>query len=352
MTRAWLLALAACGSAADEVVAQPPATVVEPNDVAILYPLAARLDEYLTPAAQGRGGALVPRDLYERAFGTALQLGGTPAAPSLDGLRLVAIRFDPCFGARCTSQIRLVFQTLELVGDRAIARDDAVHAFYEVERAELVAAVAAVAALRGAAPLGELAPHPLLVAQGLGGPAAQAIARTVLRYAGAANLVKITAFTSSGLGTAWNFFGADIASGAASPVAIPTLPGVRLEAFFAGFVDGELTGDPAFTPANTALAPRDDVRLLANRERAARAAPAERERALEATRRIEDPAIHTPDTIDCVSCHVADTVRRTTHREINLHMLGYKGSTASIQTRTVREVTATIASLQNRSINQ
>jgi hypothetical protein len=173
---------------------------------------------------------------------------------------------------------------------------------------------------------------------------AEGIGRLVLKYAGARNLARITVFTSSGLGTAWNFFGVDVKNGATTPVAIPTLPGARVEAFFAGFSAGVLGGEPAFTPAVMNVAPQDDLRLLTNRDRASSASAAERQRALEAAARLEEPTLHSSGTIDCVSCHIAETVRAF-GGEVNVHMLGYQRDVASIQRRTIREVEVTVAFL-------
>ena len=335
MRMAWVLTvITACSSTTHDRPAppgEPPAPhriMVEANDVAILYP----------PGGAGIMAAeLVPRALYERAFGSegALQLGGTPAAPPLAALHLVAIRIDPQ-----REQLRLVFQP-------AGERDDAVHVFFALDPGEARALAESVAALRGDAHLGPLAPHPLLVRDGVTGPFGRGLAAQIRRHAPAARLARITVFTSSGLGTAWNFFGVDVAAGGAiTPMAIPTLPpDTRLEAFFAGFVDGELTGDAPFTPASTALPARDDLRILASRDRLARATPAARDQALAAAARIEDPRVHTPETIDCASCHVAHLVQ--TRGALDLHMFGYSHGRPSIQPRTIREVADSVAALND-----
>jgi hypothetical protein len=328
MMRALVVVLGACTSPAahDDAPAPPPRVTIGPNDVAILYP---------PSGASIAVGELVPRASYLRAFGAegALQLGGTPAPPRLDELVLVAIRIDPE-----REQLRLVLQPRS-------DRDDAVHVFFTLDHGETREFAERIATLRGENALGPLAPHPLLAQ-----PAsafANGLATLVRHYANPAKLARITVFTSSGLGTAWNFFGVDLgADGATTPVAIPTLPAtVHLEAFFAGFVDGELTGEPAFTPESTTLAADDDLRLLANRDRFARASVADRRRAAAAAARIEDPAVHTSDTIDCASCHVAHLVQT---RGTNVHMFGYDHGRPSIQPRTIREVDASVAALNVR----
>jgi hypothetical protein len=319
-----LVAVAACASPAahDDAPAPPHRVMIEPNDVAILYP----------PSGASIAVAdLVPRAIYVRAFGAegSLQLGGTPAPPRLDELVLVAIRIDPE-----REQLRLVFQP-------RTDRDDAVHAFFALDHGGARELAEQIATLRGEVDLGPLAPHPLLVKPGA---FATALASLVRRYANPTKLSRITVITSSGLGTAWNFFGVDVAGGATTPVVIPTLP--PEVAFFAGFVDGELTGEPAFTPESTTLDPRDDLRLLANHDRLARSTAADRQRATAAAARIEDPAVHSSDTIDCASCHVAHLVQA--HGTTNVHMFGYDHGRPSIQPRTIREVAASVIALNAR----
>jgi hypothetical protein len=362
--------------------------LAQPDDLSVLYPLAtsqAAFDRgYLTPASPGLGGPLLPAAVYEQAFGPpgTLQLGGTPAAPALAGLRMVAFRLDPCFArteatpeAACEHQLRVVFQTLRFDGTQAIAADDAVHAFYRLRRDQLAAAVQASIALRrkhagDRRQLGPLAPHPILVEQGLEGELAAAFDQLVLHLAGAQNLTRITQVTASGLGTAWNFSGVDVASGVTSRVKIPTVPaGTTTVAFFAGFSSGQLTGQPAFTPATEAAA-IDDLQLLGDVHRAALASAADRQRAYDASLRIEDPAVHSPDTIDCASCHLAQAVRTMVgetafhltasipelrvaagrlpapaldDRDVNVHMFGYKGKRAPIHQRTINEAAAVTA---------
>jgi hypothetical protein len=325
---ACVFVLSACSGRAPTRAQPSPAphrVTFEPDDVAILAPGGDPL----------AASDVLPAAIYERAFGVpgTLQLGGTPAAPSLAALRLVAVRIDPQH-----EQLRFVLQPL---GEH----DDAVHLVFALDRGEARALAEAVAALRGSADLGPLGPHPLLVRQGSHGAFGTALAALLRQHAQSRKLARITVFTSSGLGTAWNFFGVDVtADGTTMPLAIPTLPaGTHLEAFFAGFVEDELTADMPFTPAATMLAPRDDLRVLASRQRRARATAAERDLAIAAVARIEDPDIHTSDTIDCASCHVAHLVQTPGTRDV--HMFGYAHGHVSIQPRTLREVAATVAAL-------
>lgn len=375
------------------------------NDVSIMFPLAksrAGFDRgYLTPASPGVGGKLLPSTIYERAFGApgTLQIGGTPAAPALSGLRLVAVRFDPCFAQRgaiadegaCKNQIRLVFQTLTLKNGRAVAADDAVHAFYSITRDQLTSSVRKMIDLRKRIArdrrLGPLAPHPLLktTSGDLDVTVATEINDLVKAVAGEENLVQFTQFAPSGLDTTWNFSGFDVKKNAA--MKIPTLPASddTHVAFFAGFTPGQLSGDPAFVPVSKAPA-QDNMQDLGNQQRAAAAGPQGRARAFNALLRIEHPDLHTPDTVDCASCHAVEPVRRLigaklypndmaasrgaftpdaqwvpaadvaqaapADTSINVHMFSYKGSAPSIHTRTINESAAIVAHLNARVLGR
>jgi hypothetical protein len=396
-----------CGADADESVESDLETFIRPdlaqmNDVSILFPLAkskAGFDSYLTPASIGRGGALLGSPIYERAFGPpgTLLAGGTPAAPKLSGLKLVAVRFDSCFAAlsitdegSCKNQMRLIFQTLVYKNNQTTAVDDAVHVFYSLTRAELKSAVQAMIALRRRLRqnerLGALGPHPLL-RTGTGDlnvANAKSINQVVTELAGPANLVQFTQFAVSGLDTTWNFSGFDVATNKA--MQIPKLPANddTHVAFFAGFTPGQLEGDPAFVPASTAPA-ADNIQALGNRLTAKAASPSSRATAFSALLRLENPSVHSPDTTDCASCHAVEPIRKFVGTKlfaqefsaatgafvadrrwvpqvdmavssqadprVNVHMFSYQGTTASVHRRTINETAAIVAHLNSRILN-
>jgi hypothetical protein len=360
---------------------------VQLGDVSVLLPLARTREEtaeYLAASTAARGGELLPRAVYEAAFGPPgkLQSGGTPAAPRHADLRLVGFRFDPCFAhlgpvdaeTACDNQVRLVFQTFSKPG---YADDTAVPAFYALERDELAAAIDEMIALRGDARLGPLGPHPLVAEEGLAGHTHDALAAVVTRYAGAANLTRITEFTTSGLGTAWNFSGVEVLPEGTKRIDLVHVPaGSEVVAFFRGFTPGKLGGEPPFSPASSAP-PEDNMQLLGNQTWAERAPAAERELAFDAAVRIENPTLHTPETTDCASCHAAAPARALVGEAIlgladdgldfvadgrfvpeddlaelpldatvSMHMFSYKGATPSIHRRTVHESAAVVAFLE------
>lgn len=377
--------LVACASPPQDAAQVEASTEMSPelaemNDVSVLLPLPGDEGQIVArvgAASPARGGSLLPREAYEAAFGPpgTLQAGGTPAPAPHDELKLVSFRLDPCFGAECANQIRLVFQPLRVKGGVVSAKDEAVHAFYRLSRDELADAVASMIGLRLEATeerLGPLAPHPLASDDAR----RAAIEGVVTTFAGEVNLSRVTTFTTSGLGSAWNFSGFDINDGQAERVPMVDLPdGTEVVAFFRGFGGaGALVGDPAFSPRSLA-APEDNLQLLGSIADAERASEDERQAAFDALTRIDDPTIHDADSTDCASCHAADPVRRlvgeglwsltpsagvgfvpdgryldvedlaptSVDASVNLHMFSYAGTQASIHRRTIHETAAVVA---------
>lgn len=335
--------------------------------------------------------------VYERAFGPpgTLLIGGTPPAPLLKGLKLVAVRFDPCFAqltvtdeGTCKNQMRLVFQTLTFKNNQTTAADDAVHVFFSLTRSELKKAVETIIALRRRLVqdkrLGALGPHPLLktTSGDLNTAVAKEVNKLVTSLAGPNNLVQFTQFAASGLNTTWNFSGFDAVQNTA--IKIPDLPAGddTHVAFFAGFVPGQLEGDPSFVPASKAPV-ADNIQALGNRLTAKAATSEARSSAFSAMLRLENPTIHTPDTTDCASCHAVEPIRKLvgtkhfatemkaatagtfkrdaqwvpeadmtpiaqTDPEVNVHMFSYRATFPSVHRRVINESAAIVAHINSR----
>ena len=362
------------------------------NDVTTVLPLAktqAEFDSYLTASSLGVGGALLPKALYTKVIPD--QTGPVGVGGDLQmtyaQLRIVALRFDPCFAnvgpitdpSKCQNQLRVIFQGLELKNGSTSAFDGAVHAFYSLTREELTTAIQEVVALRHAqgqtADMGALQPHPLLVKQGLDGAYGKGLAKIVLEHAGASNLIRFTHFAGHNLATSWDFVGFDVANKATKPMIIPTLPGSTTSVnFFAGF---GLPIAGGFTPETKST---DDISVLVNVEKATAATPAARQAAYDATLRIQSPDFHSPNTIDCATCHVAQSAqmlmgegkfslkpdadakpfarnakyvsatdfKATTSPTkqasgFNVHMLSYKASSLNIGQRVINETAGVVA---------
>ena len=306
------------------------------NDVSILFPLGTASDYstgHLRAGSTGKRGALFPASVFEKITieGSAAGSGiGGPRTAPYANMRVVALRLDPCFAelhptpsaTTCRNQLRLVFQELQASTTGVSAFDSGVHALYSITRGELLAILNEIVRLReadgGQGGKGPLAPHALMVTQGLTGSFSTAIQELILQYAGEQNLVRVTAMTSVNAGFQWSFFGFDIsdASPNAAPLAIATLPADGTEqSFFRGF---QSNTDPigSFVPKPTGP---DDFTVLADVKSASMLPAADQAKLTRALARVENPSIFTPDTLDCARCHTASPLGQNVARD-RLHL--------------------------------
>jgi hypothetical protein len=375
------------------------------NDVSVLYPFAkteSDFESYLSASALGRGGALLPRTLYERAA-AAFWTGsyGPPTQSTLDMtysmLRVIAFRLDPCFAnvgpiteqSLCQAQIRLVLQPVAYASGSTTTGDEAVHAFYSLTTEDFGSAVRAIIAAResisGFADLGPLAVHPIMARQGPGGQMAQVLNLLVTQYAGASNLVRVTVLSSASVFApprrgketrSWNFHGYDVVNGTLTPIVIPALPSGSTSVNFDARTD-PLIG--VFLPPTISS---DDMQTMANATLFDAASAAARASAFDAALRIENPNFNSPNTIDCASCHLARPSRDfvatklgfsaadnpnaftadprfvpsadmalTTSNDgtaVNVHAFSYLGDQPTINTRVINESASIVAYLNTR----
>ncbi len=293
------------------------------NDVSILFPLGNASDYsagHLRADALGSRGALLPSWIFQKLpiAGSSPAGIGAPGTAPYANMRVVGLRLDPCFGelvpsptsTTCRNHLRLVFQELQASGEDVSAFDSGVHAIYSITREDLLAMVNEILRLRQAAGgqggKGPLAPHALMVSQGLSGSFSTALQKLILQYAGEQNLVRATAMSSENAGFQWAFFGFDVtgAPATASPITIATLPATGAanatrEIFFRGF---QTSTDPigSFTPKPT---DPDDFTVLADVQLA----------------RVDNPTIYTPETVDCARCHTATPLGQNVARD-RLHL--------------------------------
>jgi len=365
--------------------------VAQMNDLTTVYPLAKSQKElggYLTATSAGARGQLLPKALYSPLFPdpAPTHAVGADTVMSYDKLRVVAVRFDPCFAqigditdpSTCDNQIRVIFQSLDFAGGSTSAVDGAVHAFYRVTRPELVGAVREVIALRRAEgqtrSMGALAPHPLLVKQGIDGDFGTKLGQTLLQYIGSDNLIRFTHIASGNLQTQWFFAGFDVVNGKTKPMDVAGLkahtPSVS---FFAGFSAPMAGGFSA--PTTT----KDDLSVLVNVDKAKAASKTAAKAAFDSALKIQNPEFHSPNTIDCASCHVAESAQKLIGEDIlklsaignadlfvadamyvsaksasqttnirkqsgiNVHMLSYKNDKLMIGARVVNETAGVLA---------
>jgi hypothetical protein len=241
-------------------------------------------------------------------------------------LRVVAMRVDPCFGslapdpsgAGCTAQIRLVLQEVRWADAGASVFDSAIHAAYDLSRDQFLALARALVALRIANEngddLGALAPHPIMVRQGLAGPMSQGVQHLILAYAGPQNLVRAAEASDTsgtekcpmgcqGFGGSWGLAAFDVKGSPLAAVSreIPTVASSTGSNVFAQDIG---TGDFGTTVQPTTTS-SDDYSAVYNAGSVSVPPSAKDQAALNALARVENPQDNTPDTIDCASCHLA-----------------------------------------------
>ncbi len=367
----------------------PYTGIVGTTDVSILYPLpiAGASTAFVRPAERGNHGDLFPRSMFERvmqdnngrldSFPSPLTAAwDTPSG--YDQLALVSVRLDPCAarGSTCTSEIRLVFQALyeqplTAPAPRGTAAlDGAIHVTYDVPAEELVVALKQILTLKaanGGVADQVLGVHPILAAQGLGGPFASGLRQLILEHLGADRIARVTSFdhhNNDEDGWAFRNFVPEN-----SGLRVQTIPPSNVNA--AQFVVGSqaVSQDPLTTRATVDGVSVDDVSLLlAHSSPGAPALAA----AFEAAVRVQNPATHTSETLECATCHLAEgavrigkgvhgltTANAFTHPRnlgyttqstsvTNLHAFGYLERSISIMQRTANESVVVATAMEEK----
>jgi hypothetical protein len=355
---------------------------VATTDVSILYPLPAGSEsrDFVRPTASGAHGTLLPRSSLATVLDGRSLDNESAATGDYDALGLVSIRLDPCCArgsagapGTCRSEVRLVFQalyekpadTLDLTAGSA-ATDGAVHVVYDVPQAELVTMLQQILTAKKANGDGatqELGPHPILVAQGLGGPFAQALRDIVLEHVGAERIGRVTFFDhQNSEGHTWTFGVFDRGAGGAVALSATTIPltdsttqtiggSSAVGTFASSFADG----------ASSTGADRVAPLVSGSRPLPASAEAASLQIAFDAALRVQNPTLHDVETTDCVTCHLAEGARRVgedvyalstakafTHSRslarvdrrtsvTNLHAFGYLAREVAVMQRTANE---------------
>ncbi len=289
---------------------------VQMTDVSILYPLPTGMDlsGLIAVTETGVGGPLLP----------AAALARIPsldrAAPNdITKLRVLAVRFDPCFPGRdatgpipCRAQVRLVAQPMRPLsaGQLPGAADGAIHLHYEITNAELRALVARVLALRIAAGVADGAPfglHPALT-PALDTPFATGLKALLLANIGAGKLRRITFTTrTAARQPLWEFGGVNIdAAGAVTDLAHVGVtrppdgsPPVQLLNDQLG-MRYVVTPDSSWEGALTPLYVRTEIAAITTPVRT---------ELTNKIHRLEHPSETSPESVDCVSCHIAMHLR-------------------------------------------
>src|SRR5579859_2900864 len=126
--RGWVAALVVLASCGDNT------HHVDAADVSILYPLPDTIDQLIPASEQAAYGPLFPERLFP------VSIGPVDIGISYADMHLVALRLDPCSARKsCNSEVRAIFQPVVEVNGSVTVADGAIHVFYGMPRAELVA---------------------------------------------------------------------------------------------------------------------------------------------------------------------------------------------------------------------
>ncbi len=357
------------------------------NDVSVLLPI-KQPDLLPTPAFDSKYGPLLPQSILEK-IGKLNSF--EDAAITHRKLRVVGIRFDPCFPSgktfrECRSQIRLVWQPIETTThDRTgYSVDAALHSFYDIPHGEFDSMMRDYEKIR--AELGgdlsrkPLTVHPIIVREGLNGPYFRALKKLLHSQTGAGGLTRVTFMKLVGGGTVWDFGGFEVLEGRLVPLTVART-GERRQMFVnaadsrsSDFVSTSLHKKPAsdlpnvnwlIQDSNLVRTDPDGALILSNFIDA---------------RWIENPRKVVADRMDCVSCHVAQAaklwaldqfpdmnldaqsdpvayrsrtqplknVSRAAHLSTNLRSFGYFGREPAISARVINE-SAEVADALNQT---
>ncbi len=285
------------------------------NDATVVYPLPLSqvgMSQMLAPQDTGKGGPLLPQKFWQRL---PVLNQGENMARTYRNLRVVTVRFDPCFKVEgeCRAQVRLVWQPIDQAGYGSTSlqgletKDAAVHSFHTLGAAAFQQLMAEYDVLsREAGDINRDAPlqvHPLMRQQGLEGRFALGLRRLLLKYCGEANLWRITTMSTLVGGDKWAFQGFNIVDGEAVDIMIPRTGNAVQQSIFVS-----LLSDHDYTNGKLSPAPagEDNLnRMLRDSRTPVINSPDTLLGLGESVVRIENPDIHSAESMDCVSCHAS-----------------------------------------------
>lgn len=281
------------------------------NDVSYLLPLPTVVggDALLGLEAPGKGGPLLEPILLGRVPILAIDMD---REETYQALRVIAVRIDPCFPLptpqSCQKQIRLVWQPLQEGRRRQThAVDAALHSFYVLSDSEFANLLTDLEAWKTKYPVQTnfipLQVHPAWAQQGGRSPALRDFQEIIKKYAGRANLTRVTAMVLRGAADMWAFAGFELRDGQLELFEVPRLKGRLAQSFVNVAVPSDHFAGGGMSPPPKGSDTFDNivaesVRLGAGSEELIR-------QEVKAAYRIENPKNFSPENMDCVSCHVA-----------------------------------------------
>jgi hypothetical protein len=332
-------------------------SALQPQDIAILFPLPATANELdlLLPALGGSQGSLfLPSELSDFPL----------RDPQLAVLRLVAVRFDLCpRPTQCRPEVRATFQ--ELYGPNGTevwAEDSAVHVSYATEQDEMMTLLRELLDARdrscgyASEPLGI---HPILAREGLTGPFAQTLRSKLTALLKAERVTQIAVMSSVRFeAPEWVF---RIYSERTDGFVRAQIAEIGREE---ELVTGSGVTDIRPTASITNSTPLDW--LLGTKQ----SSKQEQNEAWQLTNQLHDLATATFDTVRCSSCHLAESALRvgreryglvpstsntvtpeTDYRRdlptvTNVHAFSYVGRAVSVNLRTAKETAESVQATQ------
>ena len=360
---------AALAALVDHAEAQPDfdAAALGRHDVSILVPLPARGDLPWKASMAGRGGAVLPRAVFDQIGRSVFRELAEDA--EYDALRVIGVRFDPCFTTSLTSacqpQLRLIFQTLSATSG---TNDGAIHALYNLSATDFAAVVARLRELvpqapqnRAYAPLGI---SPALTAQGMSSAYAKAIGKLITDHAGPATLARMTFVTrTQSRQGQWELGGFHIQANTETEFPAPGPIEIGNETLQV-IGNGGFGGGHRFNVSPDLADPigRTGLDALGIAQLSATAKQKLSNWAFAQT----SPLRTVPDTTDCASCHIAGHVTNALERAApslvtndraprviagaegvgdNLRSFGYFGAEPVISIRAANETAAVLRAL-------
>ena len=260
----------------------------------------------LSLSSEGNEGALFPQkfgDMLPRLNQNELR------NLTLDKLRAVALRVDPCFQldskSACSRQVRLVLQPLSNVGRINPEADDvALHFFYQLSDESFRTLLGQLANLQSSYPLFDISEplqvNPILLREGFAGDYWRKLKLLLLKFVGERNLVRFTFMSLEIPESMWDFGGFNVIGGKVQRIAIPRVNS-RLQSFLNSGKSGNFKGGARPSPP---VAAENFDTIISNSSELTESDALVLTTAASLAIKIENPNLASPATVDCVSCHV------------------------------------------------
>ena len=287
----------------------PKAQALELSDVSILLPL-PHVQELPLSLQPSSGQGLIPSSVTEKLPKLVASIEKQKAYDEL--LHVVAIRIDPCFfesntfsPLACRREIRLVWQPLLANGDQVIAKDAAVHSFYDLSPADwstFIKRYRALVAKYPSSPGAKLSVSSHFQG-GYAGSYWQELRALIVDYANPSRLARVTLMSLDFNENQWAFRGWEISSAAAAmkPIQIAAIGGT-------GQVVALLQGNSLDFRSTVFPTSQGEIGLwfYDNSQTVGEHFSTDKlSEFISHQIEIENPLKHNPGTIDCASCHLA-----------------------------------------------